>query len=262
MFSTVPFCSVTVKRRSHFLRNFWQEKMYHTNVCVCVYVYKIYFISNGMGYCLFHARPLTHSLRNLQYTFLWAPLCYMRVYTMYTWFFHSFHSFLFFFLIHSNQPTFGYHLFCMCVRLRESVSSYASVCVLKHHINLSDKTVQLKGLLNLRERKKREETVFDWIVPITCFVTVLCDGYPVKWKQTVWHFKKIFYATYWFAAVIVFFHVISMIKWAAGILQQRKTCRWTRPAPSNHLNSNKKKIHHPSLWNGSSGGLNGIEPNA
>lgn len=184
MLCAVLFCSLTVKRRSHFLRNFWHEKIYYMNV------YKMYFILNSMGFCLFHFRPLTHPLCIIFNSLFCELHC---VTCMYTWFVHSFSSFFlsyFSLFIPINPLLVIIHFACACVRLREeSVSSYASVCVLKHHINLSDKTIQLKGLLNLRERKKN---VFDWIVPCTCIVTVLYRWPLSKWEQTVWHLKKIF----------------------------------------------------------------------
>lgn len=109
MLCAVLFCSLTVKRRSHFLRNFWHEKIYYMNV------YKMYFILNSMGFCLFHFRPLTHPLCIIFNSLFCELHC---VTCMYTWFVHSFSSFFFFRIFPCSFPSTHFWLsFILHVRV-------------------------------------------------------------------------------------------------------------------------------------------------
>lgn len=171
---------------------------------------------------IFDPSALTHPLRNLQLTFRWAPLCYMHVYMIRSFFF--FLSFVRIFPCSFQSTHFRLSFILhvrvalrVCVRLRESVSSYASVCVLKHHINLSDKTIQLKGLLNLRAKERKK------CIWLDCTLHVFCYRF-VRWPLSngnrqfgIW--KRFFCIT---SSLLFFPFVVSIIIKAAGILQEKK----------------------------------------
>lgn len=195
------FCWLAAKRRSLVFSSQFLTWKY------IVYMYKMYFILNRMGFRLFLFRPPYAFYVIFNSLFCGMPLC-----CTHDSFILSFLSFLS--LAHSNQPTFGYHLFCMCVCVRACAGAfefggnqYPLICIgmcfkASHQFVWQNHTVK-----RLVEFQGKKCIWLDCTLHVRFFVTVFGTMASVKWKQTAWHLRKIFWVLYTYIS----FFVVSII---------------------------------------------------